>query len=200
MNEGRLPPYDRLGAEASVLPSDDPALAGLTSTAKVVGISGEIPADEIQAGDIVIVMARAGYSPVLRVVETMVDLHRRPDAAPVLITEGAFDRFSPNRNTVVAPQTLIGLDDWLVPVSALLNGRSIRPTAARGYARYVQFEMGKHDMVIADGLRIATLRRGETPCRRVLTAGSALQALRAAVADRLPGLEAARLLPPGKPG
>lgn len=200
MSEGRSPPFDRPGAEAGGMPSDDPALAGMTSTAMVVSIGGEIPADEVQAGDIVIVMARAGYAPVLRVVETMVDLRRRTDAAPVLITEGAFDRFSPNRNTVVAPQTLIGLEDWLVPASALVNGRSIRPLRARGYARYVQFEMGHHDMVIADGLRVATLRRGEMPCRRVLAGGAVLDALRAGIAARLPGLEAAGLLPPAGPG
>lgn len=177
------------------LPSDDPALSGLAPTAKVVSIGGEVAADAVEAGDVVIVMARPGYGPVLRVVDTTVDLGLRPDAAPVLITEGAIDRFSPSRCTVVAPHTLIGLDDWLVPAAALVNGRSITRQWAAGRTRYVQFEMEQHDMVVADGLRIATLRQGQGLCRRLLAEGPALEALRDQVLRRLPALEAAGLLP-----
>lgn len=184
----------------SELPSEDAALAGLLPTSMVVTIRGERPADELEAGEIVIVLARAGYGPVQRVIETIVDLGRRPDAAPVLITEGALDRFSPNRTTVLAPQSLIGLDDWLIPAAALVNGRSIRRLPASGFVRYVQLEMGQHDMVVADGVRVASLRRAEEPCRPLLAEGPALEALRERILQRIPSLEAAGLLPPAEQG
>lgn len=190
----RSPSLASQTATVGVTP-EDPALTGLLPMGMIVTIRGERPADELGAGDIVVVLARAGYSPVQRVLETMVDLGRRPDAAPVLIAEGAFDRFSPNRRTVLAPQCLIGVDDWLVPAAALVNGRSIRRLPAAGYVQYLQFEMGQHDILIADGLRIASLRRGMKPCRPLLTDGARLDTIRARIAGRIPALEAAGMLP-----
>ncbi|MEO3473403.1 Hint domain-containing protein [Roseomonas sp. CAU 1739] len=176
---------------------EDPALSGLLPTSMVVTVRGERQVDELEAGDIVVVLACAGYRPVQRVVETIVDLARRPDAAPVRIAEGAFDRFSPNRTTIIAPHTLVGVDDWLVPIVALVNGRSIRTVPMSGVVRYLQLEMGDHDMIVADGLRTGTLRRGTEPCRPLLTGGATLERLRARLADRIPALEEAGLLAQG---
>jgi hypothetical protein len=198
MNEGPTSPSaSRLWAEAPPFP-EDPALTGLLPTNRIVTIRGERPADEVEAGDIVVVLARAGYGPVQRVYECMVDLARRPDAAPVLIVEGAFDRFSPSRTTVVAPQGLIGIDDWLVPAAALVNGHTVRQLPALGYVRYLQFEMGQHDMLVADGLRVASLRQGSASCRPILAQGAALEALRDRIEARIPALDAAGLLPRDK--
>ncbi len=125
----------------------------------------------------------------------MVDLARRPDAAPVLVIKGAFDRFAPNRTTILAPQCLIGFDGWLVPAAALVNGRSIRQLPAAGYVRYLQFEMGQHDMFVADGLRIASLSPGMTLCRPEMTDRAELDRLRMRIIERIPTLEASGLLP-----
>jgi len=46
------------------LPVEDLALTGMLPVGKVVTIRGEVPADEVEAGDIIIVLARAGYGPV----------------------------------------------------------------------------------------------------------------------------------------
>ncbi len=196
MIDGRLmPPRARHWAEVAPW-SEDPALTGLLPIGRVVTIEGERPADEIEAGDVVIVLARAGYIPVQRTVETIVDLARRPDAAPILIAEAAFDRFSPSRPTVVAPHCLIGIDQWLVPAAALVNGRSVRRLRAAGTIRYLQFEMGHHELLVADGLRVASLRRGAHPCRALLVEGVELEARRARFAERVPGLAARGLVPP----
>lgn len=188
------PPWPRPLAEPQPM-AEDLALTGLLPTSMVVTIRGEREADALEAGDIVVVLARAGYSPVQRVVETVVDLAIRPDAAPVLITAAAFDRFSPSRNTVIAPQTLVGVDDWLVPAAALVNGRSIRAQPMLGVVRYLQIEMGQHDMIVADGLRTGTLRRGAPLCRPLLIDPATLDMVRARIANRIPALEAAGLLP-----
>ncbi|MBR0683231.1 hypothetical protein GXW74_22280 [Roseomonas eburnea] len=200
MTQGYLPSPEPRRPAMSEPPSEDTTFTGLLPTSLVVTIRGERPADELEAGEIVIVLARAGYSPVQRVTETIVDLARRPEAAPVLVTEGALDRFSPSRTTVLAPQSLLGLDDWLIPAEALVNGRSIRRLPASGLVRYVQLEMGQHDMIVADGVRVASLRRGEEPCRPLLGPGPTLDALRERILRRIPSLEAAGLLPPAEHG
>lgn len=195
MNEGGLPPPCTRQFAPSGRSPEDLALTGLLPVSKIVTIRGELPADEVEAGDIIIVMARVGYSPVQRVVETIVDLTRRPDAAPILISEGAFDRFSPSRTAILAPQSLIGVENWLVPASALVNDRSIRRLPASGYMRYLQFEMGHHDMFVADGLRIASLSRGMELCRPQLSGGILLDGLRSRIAERIPSLETSGRLP-----
>lgn len=195
MTEGGSPPPCARQPDPAGLPVEDLALTGVLPVGKVVTIRGEVPADEVEAGDIIIVLARAGYGPVQRVIETMVDLARRPDAAPVLVTEGAFDRFAPNRTTILAPQCLIGFEDWLVPAAALVNGRSIRQLPAAGYVRYLQFEMGQHDMFVVDGLRIASLSRGTALCRPEMTDRAELDRLCMRIVERIPTLEASGLLP-----
>ena len=187
-------PWTRGQGSAPPIP-EDPALSGLLPTAMVVTIRGERQAEELEAGDIVVVLGRAGYSPVQRVVETAVDLTVRPDAAPVLIAAAAFDRFSPSRDTVIAPQTLVGVDDWLVPAAALANGRSIRILPLSGVVRYMQIEMGQHDMIVSDGLRTGTLARGTAYCRPLLSDPVTLDLLRTRLAQRIPALEQAGLLP-----
>lgn len=174
--------------------SEDLALTGLLPVGRIVTIRGELAADTVEAGDIVMVLVRPGYRPVQRVVEILVDLARRPDAAPVLMTKDAIDRFSPTRTTVLAPQCLVGLDDRLVPAADLVNGRSIRRLPAVGYIRYLQFEMEEHELLVADGLRVACLSRGMGLCRPLIAGGADLDQLRARIAERIPALEASGLL------
>lgn len=197
MNEGRVPPPCNRQSAPSGQPLEDLALTGLLPVSKVVTMRGELPAEEVEAGDIIIVMATVGYSPVQRAIETMVDLTRRPDAAPILIAGGAFDRFSPSRTTILAPQSLIGVENWLVPASTLVNDRSIRQLPATGYVRYLQFEMGHHDMFVADGLRVGSLSRGMKLCRPLLTNGILLDGLRTRIVERIPVSEASGRLPRG---
>lgn len=175
--------------------AENPALVGLLPSVRVVTIRGERLADELEAGDIVAVMAQAGYAPVQRVMETVVDLARHPEAAPVLFGEWALDDCAPLRPTAVAPQSLIGLHGRLVPAEALVNGRSIRRAPAQGVMRYIQLELGEHEMVIADGLRVASLRCGAAACWPVLGPGPALDALRQRAEARIAALEGAGRLP-----
>lgn len=200
MTEACRPPSCPEESPSGERPCEDPALVGLLPSAMVVTIRGERAADEIEAGEIVVVLASAGYAPVQRVTESMVDLARRPEAAPVLVMKGAFDGFSPLRTTVLGPQCLIGLEDWLVPAATLVNGRSIRRLPGQGLVRYVQIEMGRHDMVVADGVRVGSLCRGTAPCRPLLREGLALEVLRGRLRARIPLLEASGLLPPDAQG
>lgn len=168
-------------------------LEGIFPSGMVVTIEGERSIDAIYPGDILMTLGHIGYSPVQRVTEVTFDASQRPDATPILVRAGALDLRSPLRDTILAPQTLLGIDDRLVPVGALVNGRSIAPAPETGRIRYLRIEMLVHEMVIIDGVRVATQACGGALCRPLLEAGPMLDAIRARIAARIdrPGAPAA---------
>jgi hypothetical protein len=168
-------------------------LEGIFPSGMVVTIEGERSIDVICPGDILMTLGHIGYSPVQRVTEVTFDASQRPDATPILVRAGAIDLRSPLRDTILAPQTLLGIDDRLVPVGALVNGRSIAPAPETGRIRYLRIEMLVHEMVIIDGVRVATQACGGALCRPLLEAGPMLDAIRARIAARIdrPGAPAA---------
>ena len=167
----------------------------------VVTIDGERAIDAIFPGDIILVLGRIGYSPVQRVNEVSVDLSVRPDAAPILIRRGALDARSPLRDTMLAPRSLVGLDDRLIPAEALVNGRSIARSPGSGLIRYLQIEMLVHEMVILDGIRVATEPGGDSPCRPLVGPGVELDRIRARIEARIGQSDApGRVAIPGMPG
>lgn len=165
--------------------SDALGSGGLFPSGLVVTIDGESAIDAVFPGDIVLVVGRVGYSPIQRMNEVTVDLSVRPDAAPILIRRGALDIGSPLRDTILAPHTLIGLDERLVPVVALVNGRSIVRAPHTGRIRYLQVEMCVHEMIIVDGIRVATEAQADVPCRPVIGPGADLDRIRARIAARI---------------
>ncbi|WP_198372218.1 Hint domain-containing protein [Roseomonas rosulenta] len=177
------------------------AFTGLIPSCMAVTIEGERRLDKIYPGDILLVLGRIGYSPVQRVTEVGIDLSLRPEARPLLIRTGALDARSPIRDTVVAPQSLLCLDEVLVPAAALVNGRSILPAPVSGQVRYLHVEMCVHEMIIVDGIRVATEPAGDGLCRPLLEAPEALDRIRAYIAARIDRPEAPGSLgQPGIPG
>jgi hypothetical protein len=172
------------GSDREVL-ADACELEGVFPSGMVVTIEGERPIDAIYPGDILMTLGHIGYSPVQRVTEVTFDASQRPDATPILVRAGAIDLRSPLRDTILAPQTLLGIDDRLVRVGALVNGRSIAPARKVGRIRYLRIEMLVHEMVIVDGVRVATQRCGGPLCRPLLEAGAMLDAIRARIAARI---------------
>ena len=176
---------------------DGHVLSGVAPFSMIVTNAGERAADSIEAGESVITLARAGFGTVARILDVTVDLRQRPDAAAVLVAKDALHDGSPLRPLVVGPEALIGLDDWLVPAAALVNGRSITRMPADGsvrYVQYVQVELGEHEMVICDGVRVGTVLRGGDTCRPLLRGGPVLEALRGRIRGRISGLEEAGLI------
>jgi hypothetical protein len=151
----------------------------------VVTIEGERAIDAIYPGDIVMALGNIGYSPVQRVREVVIDLAVRPEATPILFRAGALEARSPIRDTIVAPQSLIGIDDQLVPATSLVNFRTIAPAPETGRVRYLQLEMLVHEMVIVDGIRVGTQACGLALCRPLLEAPQALDRVRARIASRV---------------
>jgi len=172
-------------APADGHPRDVDVTTGVFPGGMVVTIEGERQIDEIYPGDIVMVLGNIGYSPVQRVREVVVDLSLRPEATPILFRAGALEARSPIRDTMVAPQSLIGIDDQLIPATSLVNLRTIAPAPATGRVRYLQLEMLVHEMVIVDGIRVATQARGHAPCRPLIEAPEALDRIRARIAARV---------------
>jgi len=160
-------------------------MIGIFPSGMVVTIEGERPIDTIYPGDILLILGNIGYSPVQRVTEIAVDVSRQAGATPILIRAGALDLRSPIRDTILAPRTLVGIDDRLIPVASLVNGRSIAPAPETGRVRYLQLEMLVHEMVIVDGVRVATQPCGQGLCRPLLDPGPALDGIRAGIAARI---------------
>jgi hypothetical protein len=185
-------PRTERGSSRQVL-ADACEVEGIFPSGMVVTIEGERSIDSIYPGDILMTMGHIGYSPVQRVTEVTFDTAQRPDATPILVRAGALDLRSPLRDTILAPQTLLGIDERLVRVGALVNGRSIAPAHKAGRIRYLRIEMLVHEMVIIDGVRVATQACGGALCRPLLEAGPMLDAIRARIAERIdrPGAPAA---------
>jgi hypothetical protein len=160
-------------------------IEGIFPSGMVVTIEGERAIDAIYPGDILLTLGHIGYSPVQRVTEVTFDVSQRPAATPILLRAGALDLRSPLRDTILAPRTLLGIDDRLVPVEALVNGRSIAPAPEAGRIRYLRIEMLVHEMVIIDGVRVATQPCGAALCRPLLESGPMLDAIRARIAARI---------------
>lgn len=102
--------------------------------------------------------------------EIVVDLVRHPEAAPVLILEGALAEHSPARTAELAPDTLLDFRDALIPARALVNGVSVLRLGAVGQVRYLQLETSEHEINVVDGVRVASLLTSTAPCRRVCNA------------------------------
>ncbi len=108
--------------------------------------------------------------------EIVVDLVRHPEAAPVLILEGALAEHSPARTAELAPDTLLDFRDALIPARALVNGVSVVRLGAVGRVRYLQLETSEHEINVVDGMRVASLLTSTAPCRPVGNAAAEARA------------------------
>jgi hypothetical protein len=123
---------------------------------------GMRPIEAITAGDLVWT-ADQGYAPVAWVATTHVDLSQTPDLAPVEILRGALGPKSPERPVLVSPEHRVlmtghrlelytGLDEALVPVRLLANGKTMRQRSDLAEVIYVHLMFSHHEIVDCGGL------------------------------------------------
>lgn len=88
--------------------------------------------------------------------------HPRPEAVlPILVSAGAIGDRMPIRDLYLSPDHALHLDGRLIPVKALINGRTIRQVL-RGSFTYYHVELLEHAVLLADG----------TPCESYLETGN----------------------------
>jgi Tol biopolymer transport system component len=147
-------------------PSDDPILTG-DSTALdnyeqaacyrkgtlILTTRGEIAVENLAIGDFVIT-ASGTSRPVQWLGHRKLNCARHPhprEVWPVCVSASAFGASLPRRDLWLSPGHNIALEGALMPISALLNGRSVCQVPAPTI-EYWHVELDEHDVILAEGL------------------------------------------------
>jgi T5SS/PEP-CTERM-associated repeat protein len=114
---------------------------------------GEIAVEDLRVGDQAIT-ASGARRPIVwlgrRRIEPM--RHRDPAAVrPVRVSAGAFGEGEPRRDLWLSPGHNIAFEDALMPISSLINGRSI-VQIEQASVEYWHVELETHDILLAEGL------------------------------------------------
>ncbi|MCX7384858.1 MAG: Hint domain-containing protein [Alphaproteobacteria bacterium] len=136
---------------------------------------GRMPVEAIRPGQL-LRTADGGIAPVIWAGRRRLDLrrHRRPqDVMPIRVREGAFAPGVPARDVRLSPDHAVFIDNMLVPVRYLTNGRTIVQERAASIT-YWHVELPRHGVVLAEGL----------PCESYLDTGN-----RSAFEDGGPALD-----------
>ncbi len=138
-------------------------LACYAEGTRIATPDGEVAIEQLKIGDVVLT-ASGGVRPVRWLGHRRVDLrhHPRPAAVePVRVREGAFGDGLPRRDLWLSPCHAIAVDGGLIPVGALINGRTIAQEP-RDAVTYWHVELDAHDLILAEGL----------PCESYLDTGN----------------------------
>jgi hypothetical protein len=118
---------------------------------------GEVAVEALCVGDLV-ATEFSGLVPVRWLGTRAIDCrrHKLPaNAWPVRVREGAFDGNAPARDVFLSPDHAVFIDDVLIPVRYLVNGRTIAQERC-DTVTYWHVELGQHDVIFAEGLRCET--------------------------------------------
>ena len=114
---------------------------------------GEIAVEDLRIGDHAIA-ASGARRPIVWLGRRRIDLahHRNPAAVrPVRVSAGAFGEGAPRRDLWLSPGHNIAFAGALMPISSLINGRSI-VQIEQPSVEYWHVELETHDIFLADGL------------------------------------------------
>ena len=174
--------------------------------------AGEIPVERLVAGDIVLAHF-AGTAPVIWVGHRHVDCAHHADPSsvwPVRISAHAFGPRMPSRDLVLSPDHAVFVDEVLIPIRHLINGKTIVQEQI-DTVTYYHVELAEHDVLLAEGMPAESylengdrgvfdnargvvalhpdfgMRRWEAlGCARLVVTGAALAAVVARVNARMP--------------
>jgi hypothetical protein len=114
--------------------------------------AGEIAVEDLRIGDVILDAAGAGTA--VKWIgrrRYAAPLPENPDIIPVQIKAGALADDVPVRDLFLSPLHAVGVDGFLVPAGALINGVSVIDRADITEIEYFHIETGQHDMIIANG-------------------------------------------------
>lgn len=167
----------------------DPALSGVpcfASDALIETANGQIPAGELQVGDLV--MTRdSGLQPIRWVGSRKINAGRlatNPELRPIRISAGALGKGTPESDLVVSPQhrilvrsriahKMFGTDEVLVAAKQLCQVDGIEVADDITEITYVHFLFDAHQIVFANGAEAESLLVGAEALK---TVGSAARA------------------------
>jgi len=114
---------------------------------------GEIAVEDLRVGDLA-VTADGALRPVVWIGRRKVDVSHYPrpaDVWPVRVSTGAFGDNLPKRDLWLSPGHNVACQEALIPVSRLINGRSVKPIEVN-QVEYWHVELDAHDVIFAEGL------------------------------------------------
>jgi hypothetical protein len=115
--------------------------------------AGEVPVERLVAGDIVCTQF-AGTSPVIWIGHRHVDCRRHSEPAkvwPVRVSAHAFGPRTPGRDLLLSPDHAVFVDNVLIPIKHLINGKTIVQEKWEAVT-YYHVELAEHDVLLAEGL------------------------------------------------
>ncbi len=114
---------------------------------------GEIAVENLRVGDLA-VTASGVLRPIVWIGHRRVDISRHPDPAsvwPVRVSADAFGEGLPQRDLWLSPGHSVACDAALIPISCLLNGRSV-VQIEQERVEYWHVELDAHDILLAEGM------------------------------------------------
>lgn len=117
--------------------------------------AGRKQIEDLKAGDLV-TLACSGTASVVWVGSYQVDCNGHPTPElirPVRVRADAFGIGVPDRDLFLSPEHALYLEGVLIPVSALIDGETIRQSPA-GVVRYFHVELTRHDVILAENLPV----------------------------------------------
>jgi hypothetical protein len=117
--------------------------------------SGHSKVEDLRVGQEVRCLLR-GTAPIVWIGRRRLDLHRHPTPDqfwPVRVRRGAIRDGVPFRDLYLSPDHAVYVDDVLIPVRHLINGRTIARMRVAAVT-YYHIELAQHDVLYAEGLEV----------------------------------------------
>jgi parallel beta-helix repeat protein len=120
--------------------------------------NGEAPIETLRPGEMICTINGSPWKELTWVGRRMIDCTRHPapeSVRPIRIVAGAFAENCPSRDVLLSPDHAIYIDNVLIPVRYLIDGRCVVPAMVERVV-YYHLELTDHSVVLADGLPAET--------------------------------------------
>jgi collagen type I/II/III/V/XI/XXIV/XXVII alpha len=144
--------FENLGStKATVTVSG--ALPCFAAGTRIRTMTGDVNVERLAVGDIVR-SHFAGSAPIAWLGHRHVNCRRHPDPSkvwPVLVSAHAFGPRIPECDLWLSPDHAVFVDDVLIPIKYLINGKTIVQRRVEEVV-YYHVELGEHDVLLAEGM------------------------------------------------
>jgi hypothetical protein len=143
--------------------STDIRLACFAAGTRLATARGMVAVEALSEGDIMLLASRDGSLPVVWIGHRTVECLRHPAPRavwPVRIAADAFAHGVPKRDVYLSPDHAVFVRGVLIPVKYLVNGTTIAQVRV-DRVQYWHVELARHAVLLADGLSVESLLRGD---------------------------------------
>jgi hypothetical protein len=115
---------------------------------------GLVSVESLHPGDHVCTVLGGDVAAVVWVGRRVVNCAQHPDPTkvwPIRVSANAFGHGMPSTDLVLSPDHAVFIDQVLIPIRLLVNGRTIRQVLA-DHITYFQIELSRHDVMLANGM------------------------------------------------